>query len=629
MDTSEAGRQLVEGRFELLGRLGSGGMGTVWRARDISLDREVALKEVQPPDPSVTEGNPALAATLRERAVREARAMARLAHPHVVAIHQILEPADGSSPWIVMELVQGGSLNDRLQHGPLPVSEVARIGLDVLSALRAAHSAGVNHRDVKPANVLLRPNGSAVLTDFGIAALRGSTSLTATGDLIGSPEYIAPERIRGEEGHPASDLWSLGMLMYVAAEGAHPLRRTTTMATMVAVLEDPIPSATRSGALASVLAQLLVRDPDMRPDAERLELLLRAVAANPGGSGADVAAAVPPAPAAGFGAATPVGTAPGPLSGGTPVPGTPVPGTPVPGAPGHGTPVPGAASNPYASSPYGAGQFGPAAASPYAPQPHAPGYGGPSGPTGPLGGTLGPLGTTTAVPQPGVAKPPGRGSRVIGAAVAVGMIAGLVTLATQLPIFDTEDDHGSSSGGGANPSVAASRTPGSGQTASGGDDSGSDDGGGSTAAKGNLLTPANIRKTVSAFAAAASKDVIEVTFYEEYAMAEISPKGRTDAYDNYRYDSGADIATRTGPGSTLDADDKTIDLNKVNWDALPGLFKRAEKELNVKNPTMRYVIVDRGLIDKVASMRIYLTDDYGAGYMEADLNGKVTRVMPR
>ncbi|MEU9146374.1 serine/threonine-protein kinase [Streptomyces sp. NPDC048349] len=298
MDTSEAGRQLIDGRFELVAPLGSGGMGTVWRARDIALHREVALKEVRPPDPATAAAQPALAGQLRERAVREARALARLAHPHVVTIHHIVEPAPGSDghPWIVMELVKGGSLHDRLGSGPLPVADVLRLGLDLLSALRAAHAEGVLHRDVKPANVLLRPDGSAVLTDFGIAALHGSTGLTSTGVLIGSPEYIAPERVRGEEGLAASDLWSLGMLLYVAAEGVHPLRRATSLATVVAVLDEPIPAPVRSGPLTPVLDRLLVRDPAARPDAARLEQLLReastALAATPAAHTAPAAAPV-------------------------------------------------------------------------------------------------------------------------------------------------------------------------------------------------------------------------------------------------------------------------------------------------------------------------------------------------
>ncbi|MCX5174961.1 serine/threonine protein kinase [Streptomyces virginiae] len=303
MDTSEAGRQLIDGRFELVAPLGSGGMGTVWRARDIALHREVALKEVRPPDPATAAAQPGLADQMRERAVREARALARLAHPHVVTIHHIVEPAEGTDghPWIVMEMVRGGSLHDRLESGPMPPGEVVRLGLDVLSALRAAHAEGVLHRDVKPANVLLRPSGSAVLTDFGIAALHDSTGLTSTGVLIGSPEYIAPERVRGEEGLAASDLWSLGMLLYVAAEGVHPLRRATSLATVVAVLDEPIPAPVRSGPLAPVLERLLVRDPAARPDGAQLEQLLRDASAALGSghaAGAAPAVSVPAVPAA-------------------------------------------------------------------------------------------------------------------------------------------------------------------------------------------------------------------------------------------------------------------------------------------------------------------------------------------
>ncbi|MEV3991860.1 serine/threonine-protein kinase [Streptomyces sp. NPDC049837] len=256
---------VIDGRFELLQRLGSGGMGTVWRARDTVLHREVALKEVR------YDAGPADA--MRERVLREARALARLSHPHVVTVHHIVDVRP--HPWIVMELLPGTSLQDRLaQEGPLPPVEAARIGRQVLAALRAAHAAGIQHRDVKPANVLLRADGSAVLTDFGIAALQGSTSLTVTGELVGSPEYIAPERVRGLDNDPSSDLWSLGLVLYVCVEGVSPLRRATTLATLAAVLDDPVPPPVRSGPLAPVLGALLVRDPAARPDAARLDAML-------------------------------------------------------------------------------------------------------------------------------------------------------------------------------------------------------------------------------------------------------------------------------------------------------------------------------------------------------------------
>ncbi|NGO70615.1 serine/threonine-protein kinase [Streptomyces boncukensis] len=281
--------QIVGGRFELLERLGSGGMGTVWRARDTALHREVALKEVRP-DPSLTPDDSEAARLLRERVLREARALARLSDPHVVTIHHIVD--EGPYPWLVMELVPGATLQDRLAGGPLEPGEAARLGREVLAALRTAHAAGIQHRDVKPANVLLRANGSAVLTDFGIAALQGSSTLTATGEFLGSPEYIAPERIRGTDDDPAADLWSLGMTLYVCTEGHSPLRRGTTLATLAAVLDDPVPPPVRSGALASVLDALLVRDPAARPDAVRLDAMLAQAEA-----GRAPEAGPPPAPA--------------------------------------------------------------------------------------------------------------------------------------------------------------------------------------------------------------------------------------------------------------------------------------------------------------------------------------------
>ncbi|MFP3115075.1 serine/threonine-protein kinase [Streptomyces sp. Iso 434] len=318
---------MIGGRFTLLGPLGSGGMGTVWRARDEVLQREVALKEVRPPDPALT--GPGAAATLRERVLREARALARLSHPHVVTIHQIVDAGPDTHPWIVMELVPGESLADRLQRGPLLPQEAAALGRQILAALRSAHAAGIHHRDVKPANILLRTDPgvpgppSAVLTDFGIAALQGSTALTATGDLIGSPEYIAPERVRGRDDHPASDLWSLGLVLYVAVEGHSPLRRATTLATLAAVLDEPVPPPVRSGPLAAVLGALLVRDPEARPDAATLDRLLTEAASGSAPSWAEPTVSGPrPVPA------TPV--APPPPAPPTPPPGAPAPGTQAP-----------------------------------------------------------------------------------------------------------------------------------------------------------------------------------------------------------------------------------------------------------------------------------------------------------
>ncbi|MEV6507343.1 serine/threonine-protein kinase [Streptomyces sp. NPDC051642] len=281
MNEGEPDRRVVDGRFELESRLGGGGMGTVWRAQDLLLHRYVAVKEVRPPDIDLAEYDPAAAEMLRQRVLREARALARVEHPNVVTIHHIVDEGVGTYPWLVMELVQGGSLADRLARGPMAPAEAAQLGRGVLDALNAAHAAGVQHRDVKPANVLLRTDGRPVLTDFGIAAIRDATALTATGSIIGTPDYMAPERITGQSGGPAADLWSLAMMLYVAVEGHHPLQRGTTLATLAAVLQEDVPPPVRAGSLTPVLSCVLVRDPEARPDAGTVGRMLEAAAAQP------------------------------------------------------------------------------------------------------------------------------------------------------------------------------------------------------------------------------------------------------------------------------------------------------------------------------------------------------------
>ncbi|WP_432117029.1 serine/threonine-protein kinase [Streptomyces sp. bgisy032] len=269
-----AGR-LVAGRYRLIAKLGHGGMGTVWRAKDETVDREVAVKEPRVPDhlPDRERAN------AYERMRREARAAARLDHPAVVDVHDVAV-VDGR-PWIVMELVQGRSLGDVLQEGTLSAREAARIGLEVLGALEAAHAAGVLHRDVKPDNVLLGRYDRVVLTDFGIAQIEGETNLTDTGGFVGSPEYIAPERVLGQRPGPASDLWSLGVVLYAATEGVSPFRRSNTPATLQSVLNaTPAPPSVR-GPLAEAVNGLLDKDPARRPDAARVRALLEAAARPP------------------------------------------------------------------------------------------------------------------------------------------------------------------------------------------------------------------------------------------------------------------------------------------------------------------------------------------------------------
>ncbi|MGW0133323.1 serine/threonine-protein kinase [Streptomyces sp. NPDC003299] len=270
-----AGR-LLAGRYRLLAKLGHGGMGTVWRAKDETVDREVAVKEPRVPEHLPDRERD----TVFERMRREARAAARLDHPAVVTVHDVAV-VDGR-PWIVMELVQGRSLGDVLQEGRLDAREAARIGLEVLGALEAAHAAGVLHRDVKPDNILLGRHHRIVLTDFGIAQIEGETSLTDTGGFVGSPEYIAPERVLGQRPGPASDLWSLGVVLYAATEGVSPFRRSNTPATLQSVLNaTPAPPAAASGPLAEAINGLLHKDPSQRPTAARVRALLQAAAEPP------------------------------------------------------------------------------------------------------------------------------------------------------------------------------------------------------------------------------------------------------------------------------------------------------------------------------------------------------------
>jgi eukaryotic-like serine/threonine-protein kinase len=278
-DGADGTGRLLAGRYRVTRRLGRGGMGVVWEARDEVLGRQVALKELR----TFTDAPPEQVGDLTLRMRREARAAARVRHPSVVAVHDIAEHE--GRPVIVMELVDGPSLDDVLRRdGPLDPREAARIGAEVLRALAAAHRAGVLHRDVKPGNVLLERGGRVVLTDFGIAAVEdpadgSATRLTGTGDLVGSLDYLAPERARGEQPGPPSDVWSLGATLYAAVEGASPFRRTSTWSTLTAIVVEPLPAPLRAGPLGPALAELLHKDPTLRPDAERAAALLAAVAA--------------------------------------------------------------------------------------------------------------------------------------------------------------------------------------------------------------------------------------------------------------------------------------------------------------------------------------------------------------
>jgi serine/threonine protein kinase len=285
MDSAEHVR-LIAGRYRLAQAIGRGGMGTVWRARDESLSRVVAVKEiVWLPHLSDAEREVA-----RHRAVREAQVTARLNHPNVVRIYDIVE--EEGRPWIVMELLPYRSLRDILQDdGPLAPAQAAKVGLGVLAALRAAHAEGVLHRDVKPANILISDEGRVVLTDFGIARAADSPSLTTSGMIAGSPPYISPERAHGGQAGPPGDLWGLGASLYAAVEGRPPFERDGVLASLTAVVNDDPDPGSHAGPLWPVITGLLRKDPVERLDAAQTERMLWHVAAN-----GRTASAVPIAP---------------------------------------------------------------------------------------------------------------------------------------------------------------------------------------------------------------------------------------------------------------------------------------------------------------------------------------------
>ncbi|WP_086860628.1 serine/threonine-protein kinase [Streptomyces milbemycinicus] len=272
---SSIGR-VIGGRYRLVSRLGHGGMGTVWKAHDQVVDRDVAVKEPRVPE-TLPEGE---RQKVYQRMQREARAAARIDHPSVVSVYDVA--VEDGRPWLVMELVRGDSLADRLAEGTLDPREAARIGVAVLGALTAAHEAGVLHRDVKPDNVLLGRNDRVVLTDFGIAQVEGEQGLTETGAFVGSPEFIAPERVLGQRPGPESDLWSLGVVLYAAVEGMSPFRRSHAPATLQAILSaEPQTPARGSGALGTLIMQLLRKDAAARPSAAEARQALEEVARPP------------------------------------------------------------------------------------------------------------------------------------------------------------------------------------------------------------------------------------------------------------------------------------------------------------------------------------------------------------
>ncbi|MDF5754737.1 serine/threonine protein kinase [Spongiactinospora sp. TRM90649] len=452
--------RLLADRYELISPIGRGTMGTVWRARDHSLGRDVAVKEIRQ-ESGLSEPQ---RAELRERMLREGRSAARINHPSVAVVYDAIE--EEGRPWIIMELVQARSLEQVIdEEGPLPPRLVAEIGSDLLGALRAAHAQGILHRDVKPGNVLLTETGRVVLTDFGIAKAAGDKNLTKTGMVIGSPGYTAPERARGEYTGPESDLWSLGATLYFAVEGRPAYERSSVAATLAALMTESADPPTQAGPLRPVLEALLEKDHATRLTAGRAASMLRAVADTP----SDEPVQEGPGTGQGFVAggtfaAPPQGHAAPPLSSPVPPPpGTPGRGPQGPHGPGPG-PVPDRAPTypPSAAVPgqgafganrgQGQGAFGPPAGAgafgaPSAPPPQ--GAFGPAQDAGPGSGH-----DSASGPGPGTGSGGGRDS-AFGTGTGTGSGTG------HGPGFGDGHGHGSRPGSGHGSAFGAGQGPGS------------------------------------------------------------------------------------------------------------------------------------------------------------------------
>ncbi|MFD5476149.1 serine/threonine-protein kinase [Streptomyces hawaiiensis] len=272
-DTRQDNKErLLAGRYRLGNVLGRGGMGTVWRAQDETLGRTVAVKELRFPSNIDEEEK----RRLITRTLREAKAIARIRNKSAVTVFDVVQEDD--RPWIVMELVEGKSLAEAIREdGLLEPKRAAEVGLAVLDVLRSAHREGILHRDVKPSNVLIAEDGRVVLTDFGIAQVEGDPSITSTGMLVGAPSYISPERARGHKPGPAADLWSLGGLLYAAVEGAPPYDKGSAIATLTAVMTEPLEEPKNAGPLKDVIYGLLTKDPAQRLDDAGARAMLNSV----------------------------------------------------------------------------------------------------------------------------------------------------------------------------------------------------------------------------------------------------------------------------------------------------------------------------------------------------------------
>ncbi|WP_445401695.1 protein kinase domain-containing protein [Streptomyces sp. LE64] len=433
------GGRLLAGRYRLGDVLGRGGMGTVWRAEDETLGRTVAVKELRFPN-SIDEEEKRRLIT---RTLREAKAIARIRNNSAVTVFDVVDEDD--RPWIVMELVEGKSLAEAIREdGLLEPRRAAEVGLAVLDVLRAAHREGILHRDVKPSNVLIADDGRVVLTDFGIAQVEGDPSITSTGMLVGAPSYISPERARGHRPGPAADLWSLGGLIYASVEGVPPYDKGSAIATLTAVMTEPVDPPQNAGPLEEVIYGLLEKDPAQRLDDAGARALLTAVLSAPDAPAeppADptVLIAMPVVTPEALAQRTPErrkrslrkaqGAGAAALAAGGAVAARPAGPPPVPSAP---------------PSPPAAPPRGPAAGGAYGPLPGATGTGFAPARPGATGGPTAPGEAVASRSAPGASLTdvvPRRTLLVIAAVVALAVIAGVVALSLR------DDDPGTESKG--------------------------------------------------------------------------------------------------------------------------------------------------------------------------------------
>jgi eukaryotic-like serine/threonine-protein kinase len=270
MSLKETSTRVIAGRYRLIEQLGQGGVGQVWRARDELLRREVAVKEIVFPG-TVSELD---RASMQARVLREARAAAGLPHTSVVTVYDVIR--DATRGYIVMELITASSITELVQRdGPMPVAKVAAIAAQMVDVLAAAHEHGIIHRDVKPGNVMVLPEGTVKLADFGIAWIKDDPKITASGLVLGSPSFMAPEQAQGMESTPATDMYGLGATMFYAVEGELPFDKGQAIATLTSVMTDPPRRPHRAGALAPLIRALMAKDPAARPSASQVRSLLK------------------------------------------------------------------------------------------------------------------------------------------------------------------------------------------------------------------------------------------------------------------------------------------------------------------------------------------------------------------